>query len=158
MNIVLIPSWSHSFADLGTLNMDNYFPNTGIINVILSVCGVSSVLRYSYLEEFYDTKGIIIIRKSKDRQHNGQKKKNQRTNNDLQNITHKTKHQVARISLKTRVELRCFGRVGSSCSTSGTHSCYSSYKPDDNTWIMKGPESAYDKWNSSMVICDTDID
>jgi hypothetical protein len=59
--------------------MDNSCPNTGIINVILSVCGVSSALRYSYLEEFYDTKWIIIIRKSKkDRQHNGQKKKIQK--------------------------------------------------------------------------------
>jgi hypothetical protein len=39
-------------------------------------------------EEFEDTKEVIIIRNSKkDRQHNGQKKK--RTNNDLQNITHK---------------------------------------------------------------------
>jgi hypothetical protein len=36
-----------------------------------------------------DTKGIIIIFKSrKDRQHNGQKKKYKRTNNDLQNIIH----------------------------------------------------------------------
>ena len=32
-------------------------------------------------------KGVIRIRKSKkDRQHNGQKKKDKRTNNDLQNI------------------------------------------------------------------------
>jgi len=39
-------------------------------------------------EEFEDTKGIIIIRKSKkDRQHNGRKKKDKRTNSDLQNIT-----------------------------------------------------------------------
>ena len=38
-------------------------------------------------EEFEDTKGIIIIRKSKkDRQHNG-RKKDKRTNSDLQNIT-----------------------------------------------------------------------
>jgi hypothetical protein len=37
-------------------------------------------------EEFEDTKGVIIIRKSKDRQHNGQNKKDKRTNNDLQNI------------------------------------------------------------------------
>jgi hypothetical protein len=43
------------------------------------------------LEEFEDTKGIIIIRNSKQRQHNGQRKKNKRTNNDLQSITHKTK-------------------------------------------------------------------
>jgi hypothetical protein len=36
-------------------------------------------------EEFEDTKGVIRIRKSeKDRQHNGQKKMDRRTNNDLQ--------------------------------------------------------------------------
>ena len=48
----------------------------------------------SYLnwqEEFEDTKGVIRIRKSKkDKQHNDQKKKDKRTNNDLQNITQKT--------------------------------------------------------------------
>jgi hypothetical protein len=38
-------------------------------------------------EEFRDTKGVIRIRISKrNRQHNGQKKKYKRTNNDLQNI------------------------------------------------------------------------
>jgi len=38
-------------------------------------------------EEFEDTKGVIRIRKSnKDRQLNGQEKKDKRTNNDLQNI------------------------------------------------------------------------
>jgi hypothetical protein len=37
-------------------------------------------------EEFEDTKGVIIICKSKkNRQHNDQKKKYKRTNNDLQN-------------------------------------------------------------------------
>ena len=42
--------------------------------------------------EFVDTKGVIKIHKSKkDRQHNGQKKKDKRTNNDQQNITHKIK-------------------------------------------------------------------
>ena len=35
-------------------------------------------------EEFAYTKGVIRIRKSKDRQRNGQKKKYKRTNNDLQ--------------------------------------------------------------------------
>ena len=34
--------------------------------------------------------------------------------------TYKTKDQVTRTPLKTGGELRCFGRVGSSCSTSGT--------------------------------------
>jgi hypothetical protein len=38
-------------------------------------------------EEFEDTKGVIRIRKSKkDRQHNEQKKRDKKTNNDLQNI------------------------------------------------------------------------
>jgi hypothetical protein len=38
-------------------------------------------------EEFEDTKGAIRIRISKkNRQHNGQKKKCKKTNNDLQNI------------------------------------------------------------------------
>jgi hypothetical protein len=46
---------------------------------------------YMY-ENFEDTKGVIRIRKSKkNRQHNSQKKKDKRTNNDLQNIAHKTK-------------------------------------------------------------------
>jgi hypothetical protein len=36
-------------------------------------------------------KGVIRIRKSKDRQHNGQKKMDKKRNNDIQSITHKTK-------------------------------------------------------------------
>jgi hypothetical protein len=47
-------------------------------------------------EEFEDTKGAIIIRISKkNRQHNGQKKKYKRINNDLQNIHIKLKIIVA---------------------------------------------------------------
>jgi peptidyl-tRNA hydrolase len=43
-------------------------------------------------EEFEDTKGVIRFRKSnKKRQHNGQRKKDKRTNNDLQNIHIKLK-------------------------------------------------------------------
>ena len=43
-------------------------------------------------EEFEDTKGVIRIQTSKkDRQHNGQKKKYKRKNNDLQNIHIKLK-------------------------------------------------------------------
>jgi hypothetical protein len=45
-----------------------------------------------YEEEFEDTKGIIGIHISKkNRQHNGQKKKYKRTNNDLQSIHIKLK-------------------------------------------------------------------
>ena len=70
---------------------------------------------------FEDIKGVIRIRKSKKyRQHNGQKKKDNRTNNDLQNITHNTKDQVTRTPLNTGCEHMWFGLITSSCSTSGT--------------------------------------
>jgi len=42
-------------------------------------------------EEFEDAKEVIRIRISKNRQHNGQMKKDKRTNNDLQNIHIKLK-------------------------------------------------------------------
>jgi len=74
---------------------------------------------YCRLEEFEDTEGVIRIRKSKDRQNNGQKKKYKRTNNDLQNITHKTKDRVTRTPEPLQTcELRCCGSVSSPCSTS----------------------------------------
>jgi hypothetical protein len=42
-------------------------------------------------EKHEDTKRVIRIRKSKtDRQHNGDKKKDKETNNDVQNTTQKT--------------------------------------------------------------------
>jgi hypothetical protein len=47
-------------------------------------------------------------------------KKDKRTNNNLQNITQKTKYWVTRTPLKTGGELSCSGRVSSSCYTSGT--------------------------------------
>ena len=67
-------------------------------------------------------KGVIRIRKSKkDRQYNiWPKKKYKRTNNDLQMITQKTKDRATRTSLNTDRELRCPGRVSSSCFTCGT--------------------------------------
>jgi hypothetical protein len=43
--------------------------------------------------------------------------KRKRTNNDLQNITHKTKDQETQTPLKPGVNS---GRVSSFCSTSGT--------------------------------------
>jgi hypothetical protein len=81
------------------------------------------LLNWFEQEEFEDTKGVMRIRKSKNRQHSGQKKKDERTINDLQNITHKTKDRVTRTPLKTGGELRCSGRVSSSCSTSKYQTC-----------------------------------
>ena len=50
---------------------------------------------------------IIRFRKSKkNRQHNDQKKKEKRTNNDLQNITQKTKDRATRTPQITGSELR----------------------------------------------------
>jgi hypothetical protein len=60
---------------------------------------------------------MSIIRKSKDRQQNGQKKKDKQRSTKH---TYKTKDRVTRTPLKTWGELRCSGRVSSSCSTSGT--------------------------------------
>ena len=46
-------------------------------------------------EDFEGTKEVIRIHKSKkERQHNCQKKKDKRTNNDLLNTTQKTKDQA----------------------------------------------------------------
>jgi hypothetical protein len=46
---------------------------------------------------FEYTKGVARSRKaSNGRQHNGQKKKDKRTNNDTQNIAHKTKDRATR--------------------------------------------------------------
>jgi hypothetical protein len=62
-------------------------------------------------EKAEETKREIRSRKSKDRQYNGQKKKD---NNYLQSTTHKTKEQARRSPLKTGGELRCSRRVSSS--------------------------------------------
>ena len=53
-------------------------------------------------EKFEDTKGVIRSRNSKDRQHNTmvERKKDKRTNNDLQNITQKTKDRAIRVITK----------------------------------------------------------
>ena len=63
-----------------------------------------------------DTRGSIRRRKSKNRQHNCQMKKNIRANNDLQIITQKTKDRATRTPQRTEGELIGSGRVSSSCS------------------------------------------
>jgi hypothetical protein len=117
-----------------------------------------SAMLLSYLEEFEDNKGVIIIRKSKDRQHNGQQKKYKRTNNDLQSITHKTKDLVTRTPLKTGCELTQVLRKGKQFRLHyWPPSCYSCFKSGDKSYMRKGPVYNYDKWNISLFTCDTDI-
>ena len=55
-----------------------------------------------------------MTKRQKDRQHNGQKRKDKGTNKDLQSITHKTKDRVTRTPLQTGSELMCSERVSSS--------------------------------------------
>jgi hypothetical protein len=54
-------------------------------------------------KSFKIPKWVFRIRKSKYRQHNGQKKKDKRTNNDRQNTTQETEDRATRTPLKTRV-------------------------------------------------------
>ena len=53
-------------------------------------------------EEFEDIKVVIRIRKSKDRQHNSQKKKDKMTKQRSTKHIHNTKDRVTPIPLKTR--------------------------------------------------------
>ena len=60
---------------------------------MVSICASSAVEVYGFnlrscQKKVEDTKGVIRIRKSKkDRQDNGQKKKDKKTNNDLKTCT-----------------------------------------------------------------------
>ena len=53
-------------------------------------------------------------------------------------------------------ELRCSGKVSNSCSTGDTRRV-TNYKARDVKNEKKVKGSASDKWNISMVTCDTDI-
>ena len=62
-------------------------------------------------EEFEDTKGVIIIHKSKHRQHNGEKKKDKKDKQRSTKHTHKSTDRVTRTPLKTGDELMCSKNV-----------------------------------------------
>ena len=68
--------------------------------------------------------------------------------------THKTKDRVTRIPLKTGGELKCSGRIGSSCYTSCTSHVNLVTNPVISYEWGKDREGVYDKWNISVVICD----
>ena len=52
--------------------------------------------------------------------YNGQTKRDKRTNNDLQNNTRKQNCRKMTPTKKQGDEFRCFGKISSSCITSGT--------------------------------------
>ena len=86
------------FSKLSTLDVPdegdsrNVFCAINLISTFLYSIQKESNISNIFYEEFEDTKGLIRIRiLKKNRQHNGQKKKYKRTNNDLQNIHIKLK-------------------------------------------------------------------
>ena len=96
-----------------------------------------SLVQHVRKKRFEYNKRVIRSHISKkDKQYigpNGQKKKDNRTNNDLQSSTQKTKDWATRTPLKTGGERRCFGRVNSSCSTCCIRCVTLCYKPDDKS-------------------------
>jgi hypothetical protein len=71
-------------------------------------------------EEFEDTREVIKIRISKNRHHNGQKKKIQKDKQRSTKLALKTNDRITRTQLKTGSELMFSGRVSRSCSITDT--------------------------------------
>jgi hypothetical protein len=65
--------------------------------------GTNAVFLFTWFvlkeKEIEDTIGVIRIRKSKDRQHNGRRKNSKSTNNDLENSIRKTKDRVTQLKV-----------------------------------------------------------
>ena len=98
---------------------------TGVCMTNVKMVNISYIVMYicnppvemcNIWEVFEDTKSKSVIRRKTDNTIT----KRKRTNNDLQNTTHKTKDRATRIPLITGCERRCSGRLGSYISTSGT--------------------------------------
>ena len=83
--------------------------------------------------------------------------KRKKTNNDLQNSTHKANDQDTRTPLKTGGELRCPGRVGSSCSASGTRCVNLVTNPVISHERGKDRKKCLRQVEHIVVICDADI-
>ena len=104
--------------------LSNCSINYGTTSFLYEVCFFSMCSHWETFISFKTRRiwGVIRIRISKkNRQHNGQKKEYK--TEDKQRFTkhtHKTKDWVTWTPLKTGGDLRSPGRVGSSCSTSGT--------------------------------------
>ena len=81
------------------------------------------------------------------------------TISDLQNNTYNIKDRVTRTPIKTGGTFRCSGRVGSSCSTTGTVVLLQLH-PGDKIMKLKSLFVFYvDEWDISMyhMICLSDI-
>ena len=76
-------------------------------------------IRHLNKEVFEETKGVIRIRKSTDKQRNGQRETTKGQTTIYKNYT-ESKRSNNTDPTKNRGELRCSGRINSSWSTSGT--------------------------------------
>jgi hypothetical protein len=111
-----------TFVDTpGLVDGDMKYPfdvNKSILWLGKKIFIVHNLIKIGHL--FEDTKGVIRIHKSKKNSTQWPKEKVQKGKQRSAKHTYKTKDRVTRTPLKTGVELRCSGRVGSCCSTSGT--------------------------------------
>jgi hypothetical protein len=71
----------------------------------LRITVLQNILHMSKDSYFEDTKGVIRIHKSKDRQHTGQNKKDKQRS--TKHYTEKTKDRATQTPLKTRGQLMC---------------------------------------------------
>ena len=98
------------------INIKFYVDSPVDIMIYMAMIGLPCGYHYAY------EKKIVWRYQRGNQTPNDQKSmtKRKRTNNELQNTTQKSKDRATQTPLKTRGELMCFGRVNSSCSTSGT--------------------------------------
>ena len=85
---------------------------------VQDVCVHTSIVTRNVQENFEDTKGVIRSRKLKNRKYNGQRKKDKKTNNDLQNTALKVMIEQQVTPLNVGGQLGCSGRISSVCLTS----------------------------------------
>jgi hypothetical protein len=86
-NACLMPNIIHA----NNMNFHGFFYESVSVNQLYFVCIYTGIHfgHHQLKEEFAE--GVIRIRKSKDRQHNDEKREHKRTYNDLQNIPIKLK-------------------------------------------------------------------
>ena len=77
------PTWSLNVQIMTFEEAEKFRYNPFDLTKVMSMKHNFYYYDFVFLEEFEDTKGVIRIHKSKDSQHNVQKKKDKSTNNDL---------------------------------------------------------------------------
>ena len=92
----------------------------------LTLCKILVYQTRNIFINFWEKKNVKVLKRSfkiaesVNRRTDNTMDKGKRINNDLQNITHKTKDQATHTPLKSVGELRCSRRVSSFCSTCDT--------------------------------------